>query len=99
MLIVTYDANCGEAIRDGEVEGRVQRDIENSFENNLNIVVASELYINHLRLAVREKRILRENIQLFFNNEPIEMNDKGRIKHWPQGFCDGFGISLQRLLS
>lgn len=99
MLIVTYDPNCGEAIRDGEVEGRVERDIADSSYNTLSIVVASEIYINYLRIAVKQKRIAKEDVKIFFESEELELTNGGRILRWPSGFCDAYGLSLEMLLS
>lgn len=99
MLIVTYDPIFGEAIADGLIEHRVALDIFESVNCTRSVTTGSTLYIKFLRLAIKEKKIYKEDVQIIFNGELIRLTDSGRVEYWPKGFCEVFDIVLERLLS
>lgn len=70
----------------------------------------SDHFLNGVRVAVREGVIGTEAVRLFFlegdHSDPAhaslastpEIDEDGRIDHWPDGFFDEWGKQLERLL-
>jgi predicted ATPase len=81
-------------------------------QNNVQMLIEthSDHIINGVRGAVKNKKILSDNILIYFLSrdvnspehavdvEKIEVNDQGRISSWPEGFFDEWDKSLNTLL-
>jgi hypothetical protein len=97
MLIVHYDPINGKSLPDQMVAREFEKDIAESIGNVHSVDIGVELYINYLRIAVKQKRISKDDIQIMFDGEIIEINSSGCLSHWPKGFCDTIDETLMLL--
>lgn len=81
-------------------------------ENGVQVIIEthSDHIINGVRTAVKNKNINADNVIVYFlsrdlsssehctNVEKIEINQKGKIDYWPEGFFDEWDKSLNILL-
>ena len=81
-------------------------------ENGVQIAIEthSDHIINGIRAAVKNKDLASDNVIIYFlsrdlnsvehctNVEKIEINQNGKIDHWPEGFFDEWDKSLNILL-
>ena len=81
-------------------------------ENGVQVAIEthSDHIINGIRAAVKNKDLTSENVVVYFlsrdmtsvehctNVEKIEINQNGKIDHWPEGFFDEWDKSLNILL-
>lgn len=92
-IIVIYDPLNGYTVPDGQVAN-----VYNSYIQNIKIVddqpimltVGHSLPIDYFRLAIKNGQINCEDIVFRFmaTGEDIPVNKDGRLKTWPEGFCD-----------
>ncbi len=80
------------ALADGKCEAYVNQVIGTqkcnpSYRNN--IFVTNFLVIDFLRLAIKEGKLKKEDIEFHDkNHEVILSDDNGHLDHWPEGFGD-----------
>ena len=99
MLRITYDPFHGSVFRDGNVESKALADYGYSKTvSDLEIAVASEIYIDAIRLLILEKKIDHKDIAIYYQNQKVEMDENTRIVNWPKGFCDLRENFLLRML-
>jgi predicted ATPase len=69
----------------------------------------SDHIMNGIRIAVKEKKIQKENVQIAFfykdaerdyvhTYESLQVNEDGKLNHWPKGFLDEWENALMELL-
>jgi len=95
-LYIEFDAANGTAIPDGLAESYVQALIDNPPDSPF--VVSSSIFIQALRVAVKEGRLQHSDVIIIFNSEPIPIDSKGAISEWPKGFCSLEREFLVRIL-
>lgn len=97
MFVVNYDAINGSSYCDGTIVNKVLSDYHNAWvlQDNANFgaCVASELYINVVRLLIATGRINYKLVKFIFVNEKgthyeIFVDKYGCLSEWPKGFCD-----------
>ena len=91
MKKLTYDPTNGNAIPDGQVI-QVACDLPDEY------TTSNELLITAVRALVCHGTLSHEEIEIYYRGELIHMNSDGRIKDWPQGFCDNNDKFLEMLL-
>lgn len=94
-LCIEFDAVNGIAIPDGLAESYVQSLIDNPPDSTF--VVSSSIFIQALRVAIKEGRLLHSDVIITFNSEQIPINSSGSISQWPKGFCSHEIDFLSRL--
>ena len=94
-LIVIYNPNAGYLFSDGRAEEWVDETI-GMFKIALlwdedpewRIVVSSALLVDYFRLRLAQGIIPVDQIEFVFNDEVLSHYKDGRIRPWPEGFCD-----------
>lgn len=97
-LKVTYDPIHGDVIQDGTITSYIDDVIfiMESSPVHYEIRVSNELIIFNFQLAIKEKRILSDDIGFYFNGEQVKHTSNGVFIDSPVGFCDnGMNILLQ----
>lgn len=92
-LIVEYDPILGDHEPDALIHGYVIRMIHtflNETEGTLHRVVANELMIMEVRVAIKQKRLNHEQVIFRFKGQDIHAHSNGRLPNWPKGFCDTY---------
>lgn len=84
-LYIEFDAANGTAIPDGLAESYVQALIDNPPDSPF--MVSSSIFIQALRVAVKEGRLQHSDVIIIFDSEPITIDSKGALSKWPEGFC------------
>ena len=89
-LTLVYDANSGYNLCDGKSEEWVDTYLDIFLENKKDqrIVIGSALLIDFFRLRLAQGVIKTDQIEFVFNDQVLDHNKYGRIKHWPKGYCD-----------
>lgn len=95
-LYIEFDAVNGIAIPDGLAESYVQALIDNPPDSPF--IVSSSIFIQALRVAVKEGRLQHSDVIIIFNSEPITIDSKGALSEWSKGFCSNERDFLVRLL-
>lgn len=101
-LIVTYDPENGIHYPDGIMQQKVDdhiryatlADVGDTFSNE----VSNELYIEFLRLAVIQGKIIPENVIVIFKGKEIFIDKFGSLSECPQGFCDTMSKLLRAII-
>jgi hypothetical protein len=99
MITVIYDAKNGIPFRDGEVDEYIDCLIEdlinhdNLQEPTFEITIATDNFLEAIRLAVRQRRIPFMWVRLMWypaDQDPyiIEIDPNGNLSEWPEGFAD-----------
>lgn len=96
MLKVEYDANNGISIPDGKVVKTVHDWI--AVGHDLAVSTSSMLVIEALRLAIKNKTIAVNAIEISFEGKVLKHNSLGQIETWPVGFCDLHDRLLEKLI-
>lgn len=106
MITITYDLNAIlPALRDGEINKHVDlwQDLIKTCNDSedIEMSIGNFLVLEEIRARVAENKIDCNKIQFKFapTQEIIKINEKGRLSHWPDGFCDIFDKILDRILS
>ncbi len=88
-----------EPVPDFEAEDKARYIFKLSREKRtFTYVTNSSLFVYAVRTLVKEGVIPLDEVTLQFNGTNLEMDRQGRIKHWPDGFCDVWDRFLSRLL-
>ena len=89
MITVTYDAYTGTPVSDGRADELASSLIAaHDRGGNPSIVVSTENIVNALRIAVVQKRIHADDIELLFEGQRLRIYPSGGIAPRPEGFCD-----------
>jgi hypothetical protein len=97
MLILTYDAEDGEAVPDGRVASWLSKAITDSlvsYPNNWRMTFSTENVLEEVRTQIAGLRLTAEDVELRFEDKVVEINAYGNPVYWPKGFCD---FSFERL--
>ena len=85
MIIVEYDPDYGDAVRDGDVESEVEAILNGGGR----YAFATENIFQALRLAVLRDMIDWRDIAFRFNGQDLLLNEYGNlVDKWPPGFLD-----------
>jgi len=99
MITINYMKTGGLLYADGKAEESAKLLKEYIINNtNINLNVSSEVFINAVRVLIKEKYFDINDIQIMFNGEIIPFDQDGRSYYWPEGFCDITDDFLIRLL-
>lgn len=102
MIKVAYDPVNGLVWPDAEIASVVSTFINEHKESpsvQFTIVVGSEMVIHEFRCNVATKVITPDEIEIQFNGNKLSMDQRGRIDHWPTGFCDVYNRQLGTLVN
>lgn len=96
MFKITYTKN-GSAFADYMVEGILR------MHENYECRVSTENMIYAARVLVAEGVIPLDQMEIYYENDDgytirLDLDEKGKIAHWPEGFCDKTGEFLYRLV-
>jgi hypothetical protein len=50
--------------------------------------VSTQNAIDRIRLAVASEELSLDDVEIRFEDEPVNMNKYGAISPWPEGFCE-----------
>lgn len=92
-MIVEY-SNTGFAVADGDAISYASK----AWANQLDIKVSSEITILAFRVLVRDGFIKHDELVFLFKGQKIQVDSKGELEKYPNGFCDTFSSLLFRLI-
>lgn len=72
---IEYNPKYGEAVRDGLCEERALED----YNNNLDVIISTENYINAIRALAVEGKIDYKKIIFVFEGKELILNKYGRL--------------------
>lgn len=98
MLTIIYDPIEGVATADAVCKGLVYNLINISKSSDISYETGTALVIDNLRLAIKNKDISPNEVILKFKGETIDILENGRLKYWPDGFCDYYSEVLAGLI-
>jgi hypothetical protein len=89
MITIEYAKN-GKTYSDFEVEKFANEYcvIYSETKKDTTYVVSNENIVDAMKLMVAEGKISNEHLQFKFEDELINVNNKGEIEKYPIGFCD-----------
>lgn len=100
-LIIEYDPILGDVEPDALIAGYINRLIHTfdyETEDTLHRIIASEIIISGIRVAIKQKRLDYNEVVFRFKKEDIYPTAKGRLQSWPSGFCDHWDNYLTELI-
>lgn len=99
MLRLRYDPTTGEAVRDERAD-RLARDFISlsSEDRTVDLVYGTENIFYAVRILIQEGKIDPGNIQIQFRDTLIQVNRRGDLSEWPEGFCDYTDRWLEKLI-
>lgn len=98
-LRLVWDPLEGVAFPEGRVVEEAARFLDEWREGKrTELVFGQDQVLNEFRIRVSKKMLEPSDLEIVVNGEVIEINDKGRLNHWPQGFCDLIERQLSRLI-
>lgn len=99
MLILNYvnkqDAIC---VPDCMVEDTLKLWLIEASDKELVRIVGQGLFIEYLRVLIKEKFIEKDTVQFQYNGDIIKHNKSGNLEKYPEGFCSIWDNALDRLL-
>lgn len=84
MVIQINYSRGGKPVSDFEVE-EIVRELS---ETGGLITTSTELVVSAVQMLVAEGMIESEDVSIFFEDVPLEINEYGAIHSRPDGFCD-----------
>lgn len=82
-MIIEY-CKDGVPISDFEVEDFVKK----SWTEDRNIKTSSEIVITALRSLIKRKVIPYQNVVIIFKHYRIQIDSRGSLSDYPEGFCN-----------
>lgn len=84
MLTIIFDSLEGEVVPDGRVKDRVDRLIsEYKMGQIYQVCIGSNLIMDYVRLAVKQKRISHNEIRVISNGVHYDLDESGQFYDWP----------------
>ncbi len=95
-LIVIYDSENGPTLPDSKYRTAAENvalDFTNG-EASVEVLTGSADFIDELRIQVLRHNLKPTELEFHYKEHVMTVNAKGRMSHWPEGFCD---FSIMRL--
>ena len=94
MKTIVYNPVKGEVWPDSEIEVRASHFLNGTEDI---ITTGSELFCHYAR-ALYQNNDYGVDLYFDYNKESFKVLKDGRLKYWPQGFCDYYDNVLEMLL-
>lgn len=62
-------------------------------------IIGSQLIIDNIRVLVKQGKMPVDELEIWFGDIKICMDQDGRVAYWPEGFCDYFEKVLDKMLA
>lgn len=101
MLIIEYDTLEGRVIPDGNVlewADNLAETYNKIDSGDLTIIVSSAIMIDATRLLIKEKKLNHKEVTYKFEEQNIEVDKRGTLRIYPEGFCNTHYNILARLI-
>jgi len=97
MITIEYTAH-GEPISDFNYHDWLTY-IKNNIDSNQTFVVSTSILFFAIRLAICNGEIDESKINFKYQNKILEIDEYGKIHHWPNGFADAEFNLVRNILS